>query len=123
MLPRLISCFSAFGLVIVREIIEGKITRDLKVLGVVSLLFAGNAVFHLEALLGLGRGYGTRIGIAGCSIDHADRRTHHSERHAQLARSARSAPRPCKPISAHDRTGSCVTSVVGPHGCAPLYER
>src|SRR5215471_17078349 len=54
----------ALGLVIGREVVAGKSTRNLKVLAVVSLLFAGNAAFHSEALHGAGRGYGTRIGIA-----------------------------------------------------------
>jgi uncharacterized protein involved in response to NO len=56
---------AALGLVIAREIIAGKNTRNLKVLAAIALLFAGNAVFHLEALRGVGEGYGARIGIAG----------------------------------------------------------
>ena len=50
--------------VIAREILAAKNMHNLKVLGVIALLFAGNTAFHLEVLRGGGHGYGTRIGIA-----------------------------------------------------------
>lgn len=50
--------------VIAREIVAGRNYRNLRVLVLVSLLLAGNAVFHGEALLGGTDGYGKRIGIA-----------------------------------------------------------
>ena len=50
--------------VIAREIIAGRNYRNLRVLLLVSVLLVGNAVFHLEAWLGSGNGYGKRIGIA-----------------------------------------------------------
>jgi len=55
--------------VIAREIIAGRNLGNLKVLALVGLLFIGNAVFHAEAsLMNGGRGYGTRIGIAGAVL-------------------------------------------------------
>lgn len=56
---------AALGAVIARELIAGKDKRNLKVLGVVSLLVVGNAVFHWEALQRGVAAYGTRIGIGG----------------------------------------------------------
>jgi uncharacterized protein involved in response to NO len=50
--------------VIAREILAAGNVHNLKVLGVIALLFAGNAAFHIEVLRGGGHGYGTRIGIA-----------------------------------------------------------
>lgn len=50
--------------VIAREIVAGKNLRNLKVLVLVGLLFAGNAVFHWEAVsMHGGSGYGTRMGV------------------------------------------------------------
>ena len=47
-----------------REIVVGKNWRNLRVIGVVSILIAGNAVFHLEAHYAGSADYGTRIGLA-----------------------------------------------------------
>jgi len=55
---------AALGGVIAREIVAGGDKRNLKVLVMVVLLFAGNLVFHIEAARDQGTGYGTRIGIA-----------------------------------------------------------
>ncbi len=52
------------GAVIAREIVAGGDKRNLKVLGMVTLLFIGNAVFHLESAFSRAPGFGTRIGIA-----------------------------------------------------------
>jgi uncharacterized protein involved in response to NO len=49
--------------VVAREIVAGKNLRNLKVLVLVGLLLVGNAVFHAEAILEHGGGYGTRVGI------------------------------------------------------------
>jgi uncharacterized protein involved in response to NO len=49
--------------VIAREIVAGHNLRNLKVLALVGLLLTGNAIFHGEAILMAGGGYGTRIGI------------------------------------------------------------
>ena len=47
-----------------REIVRGRSTQNLKVLALIGLLFAGNAVFHLEAMrAGASQGYGMRMGI------------------------------------------------------------
>ena len=58
-----LSFLAVFAAVVAREIIAGKNYRNLKVLVVVALLFAGNLVFHLEALEGDAE-YGSRLGIA-----------------------------------------------------------
>ena len=50
--------------VIGREILAAKNMHNLKVLGVITFLFAGNAAFHIEVLSGGRQGYGTRVGIA-----------------------------------------------------------
>lgn len=55
---------AALGAVIAREIIAGNNTRNLKVLAVVSLLWIGNALFHLESIARIGDGHGTRLGVA-----------------------------------------------------------
>lgn len=55
---------AALCAVIGREIIAGRDMRNLKVLIVVIALLIGNGVFHAEALLSTGDGYGVRIGIA-----------------------------------------------------------
>lgn len=47
-----------------REILAGQSTRNLGVLGLVGLLLAGNAIFHVEAAHGTAGGHGIRIGIA-----------------------------------------------------------
>lgn len=46
-----------------REIVAGRNWRNLRVLAVVALLFAGNVAFHVERIVGLGD-HGTRCGIA-----------------------------------------------------------
>ena len=55
---------AALGATVAREIIAGKNTRNLKVLGVLAVLFAGNAISHAELLFFLAPGHGTRVGIA-----------------------------------------------------------
>lgn len=50
--------------VALREILAGKNWRNLRVLGVIGVLFTGNIVFHLEAIWRGAADYGTRIGIA-----------------------------------------------------------
>jgi uncharacterized protein involved in response to NO len=55
---------AALGAIVAREIIAGGNWRNLKVLGGVALLFVGNGLFHLEAIVGVGNGAGTRLGIA-----------------------------------------------------------
>jgi uncharacterized protein involved in response to NO len=69
----------------VREIVAGKNWRNLRVIGVVGVLIAGNAVFHAEALL-YGRGGIRDAHRHWCRDrpDHAGRRTHRAELHAQL---------------------------------------
>jgi uncharacterized protein involved in response to NO len=52
------------GAVVAREIVAGRNTRNLKVLGIVGVLLAGNVTFHTEALQGLATGLGTRIGVS-----------------------------------------------------------
>lgn len=47
-----------------REILAGRNWRNLKVVALVALLFAGNAAFHLEVHFGGTAVYGIRIGIA-----------------------------------------------------------
>lgn len=47
-----------------REIVAGRNWRNLRVIGVVSILIAGNAVFHLEAHYAGGADYGARIGVS-----------------------------------------------------------
>jgi uncharacterized protein involved in response to NO len=47
-----------------REIVAGKNWRNLRVVGMVTLLLAGNFAFHLEAHINGGADYGARIGIA-----------------------------------------------------------
>jgi uncharacterized protein involved in response to NO len=54
--------------VIAREILAGRNFRNLRVLALVGLLFAGNFVFHGEAILRSGGGYGTRLGIGGAIL-------------------------------------------------------
>ncbi len=59
---------AALGVVVAREIIAAGNTRNLKVLAVVLLLFAGNGLFHLETVARIGDGHGTRLGIAGAIL-------------------------------------------------------
>lgn len=59
-----LSFLAILGLVIAREIVAGKSTRNLKVLAGVALLLTGNALFHLESVASIGDGHGTRLGIA-----------------------------------------------------------
>jgi uncharacterized protein involved in response to NO len=53
-----------------REIVAGRNWRNLKVLLLVGLLLAGNAVFHVENMSGeaLSQGYGLRLGIASAIL-------------------------------------------------------
>jgi NnrS protein len=57
-----LSFLAALGCVIGREIVASNNARNLKVLAIVGLLFAGNVAFHVEAAYGIGQGYGTRTG-------------------------------------------------------------
>jgi uncharacterized protein involved in response to NO len=58
----------AVGAVVLREIVAARNLRNLKVLLIVGLLLAGNAIFHVgSALLG-GTAYGTRMGIAAAVL-------------------------------------------------------
>ncbi len=59
---------AVLGLVIAREIVASNNTRNLKVLVGVALLLTGNALFHLEAIAGIGDGHGTRLGIAAAIL-------------------------------------------------------
>lgn len=59
---------AVLGLVIAREIVASNNTRNLKVLAGVALLLTGNALFHLEAIAGIGDGHGTRLGIAAAIL-------------------------------------------------------
>ncbi len=59
---------AAMIVVIAREIIAGRNVKNLRVLVLVGVLFAGNAVFQVEAALGVGDGYETRIGIAAAVL-------------------------------------------------------
>lgn len=59
---------AALGWVVAREIIASKNTHNLKVLAGVALLLAGNTLFHLEAIAGIGDGHGTRLGIAAAIL-------------------------------------------------------
>jgi uncharacterized protein involved in response to NO len=47
-----------------REIVAGKNWRNLRVIGIVGVLIAGNVIFHVEAALTGAVEYGTRIGVA-----------------------------------------------------------
>src|SRR5690606_20470441 len=49
--------------VALREILAGANWRNLRVLGVVSVLIAGNAVFHFETIEHGAADFGTRIGL------------------------------------------------------------
>lgn len=56
----------ALAILIAREIVAGKNWRNLLVLGMLTALIVGNAVFHWEAAQGYyaAQGYGLRIGLA-----------------------------------------------------------
>jgi len=56
--------------VMTREIVAGRNWRNLKVVGLAGLLFAGNALFHAENMLGLGvtQGFGLRTGVASAML-------------------------------------------------------
>jgi uncharacterized protein involved in response to NO len=58
----------ALGAVVAREILASNNTRNLKILIVLALLLAGNAVFHLEALLAIGGAFGSRIGVSAAIL-------------------------------------------------------
>ncbi len=58
----------ALAAVVAREIVAARSLRNLKVLLLIGLLLIGNAVFHAEAGLASGTGYGTRIGIAAAVL-------------------------------------------------------
>ena len=47
-----------------REVVAGKNWRNLRVVGLVTLLLAGNIAFHIEAHVGGTAEYGARVGIA-----------------------------------------------------------
>ena len=66
-LPAMIVDVAFLALVVAaaaREIVAGKNWRNLRVVGLVTLLLAGNIAFHLEAHINGGAEYGARIGIA-----------------------------------------------------------
>jgi uncharacterized protein involved in response to NO len=66
-LPAAIIDVSFLALVVaasMREIITGSNWRNLKIVGMVALLLAGNIAFHLEAHIRGSAEYGVRIGIA-----------------------------------------------------------
>jgi uncharacterized protein involved in response to NO len=66
-LPAAIIDVSFLALVVaasMREIIAGSNWRNLKIVGMVALLLAGNIAFHLEAHIRGSAEYGVRIGIA-----------------------------------------------------------
>lgn len=58
----------SLAVVVAREIIAGNSTRNLKVLSVLALLFAGNTVFHIEVLYEGVPDYGTRLGVAAAIL-------------------------------------------------------
>ena len=55
---------ASLAAIVGREIVASEKLNNLKVLVLAGLLFAGNAVFHVEAQLGTGEGYGLRAGVA-----------------------------------------------------------
>jgi uncharacterized protein involved in response to NO len=58
----------ALAAVVAREIVAAGNLRHLRVLAVVTLLLAGNALFHLEALGVVGAGHGLRLGLAATVV-------------------------------------------------------
>jgi uncharacterized protein involved in response to NO len=63
-----LSFLGALGVVIAREVLAGNSIRNVKIVIVLVLLFAGNAAFHFEALFGTGGAFGTRIGISAAIL-------------------------------------------------------
>jgi uncharacterized protein involved in response to NO len=63
-----LSFLAILGAIVAREIVAARNLHNLKVLLIVGLLLAGNAVFHVESALASGTGYGTRIGIAAAVL-------------------------------------------------------
>jgi uncharacterized protein involved in response to NO len=59
-----VAFLAIFAVIAMREIIAGNNWRNLRVLVMLSVLIAGNVVFHVEAILHGGADYGIRIGIA-----------------------------------------------------------
>jgi len=59
-----LSFLAALSAIVAREIVAGRNTRNLKVVAVLGVLFAGNAITHAELLLATHPGYGHRVGIA-----------------------------------------------------------
>jgi len=59
-----VAFLSTLAVVAVGEIVAGKNWRNLRVLVMLSVLIAGNIVFHVEAILRGGADYGIRTGIA-----------------------------------------------------------
>lgn len=59
-----VSFLAMLGCVAAREIIAAKNWRNLRVLGVISVLIVGNVVFHVEVLLAGTASYGIRIAVA-----------------------------------------------------------
>jgi uncharacterized protein involved in response to NO len=60
-----IAFLATLAFVAAREIIAGSNWRNLRVLALVGILIAGNAIFHAEVYLSGIAAYGIRIGIAG----------------------------------------------------------
>jgi uncharacterized protein involved in response to NO len=60
-----VSFLGLLGLAVAREIFAGRSWRNLKILAIVTLLFAGNVSFHVEAASFSHAEYGARIGMAG----------------------------------------------------------
>jgi uncharacterized protein involved in response to NO len=59
---------AALAAVVLREILAARNLRNLKVLLLIGVLLAGNAIFHAESALGGGTGFGNRIGIAAAVL-------------------------------------------------------
>jgi len=58
----------AVGTAVAREIVAGRNWRNLKVLTVLAVLFAGNIIFHVEAHVNGFADVGVRVGIAGSVV-------------------------------------------------------
>jgi uncharacterized protein involved in response to NO len=63
-----LSFLAVLALVVLREVVAGSNWRNLRVLVVIGLLFAGNVVFHIEVLSSRFADYGPRIAIAAVII-------------------------------------------------------
>ncbi len=59
-----VSFLALLAAAIAREIMAGRNWRNLKIVGLVGLLLAGNIAFHIEAYLHGAADYGIRIGVA-----------------------------------------------------------